>query len=208
MRVLTKVGSIISNSLNDQKFMLKWHAKVYKGLIVSRGAVNDCSQSSSCKAGELCVGVRTRTTGATKLTVRMLWPSVLPTCLMLSSVSCSLFPPLSYRKMWNIHIIPAHIDVIVVGGNVSRFLYRLHVSLQFNCEENGKRWGGGVSVSESVFIVVNIVLVHSIKVQDKVGIIAHRPPWHCSWTCWCHCCWKGWVGFSMWEEVRSWMELV
>jgi hypothetical protein len=42
MRVLTEVGSIISNSLNDKKFMLKWHAKVYKGLIVSRGAVNDC----------------------------------------------------------------------------------------------------------------------------------------------------------------------
>jgi len=42
MRVLTEVGGIISNSLNDQKFMLKWHAKVYKGLIVSRGVVNDC----------------------------------------------------------------------------------------------------------------------------------------------------------------------
>jgi hypothetical protein len=41
MGVLTEVGSIISNSLNDQKFMLKWHAKVYKGLIVSRGAIND-----------------------------------------------------------------------------------------------------------------------------------------------------------------------
>ena len=38
---------IISNSLNDQKFMLKWHAKVYKGLIVSRGAVNDCMGRSS-----------------------------------------------------------------------------------------------------------------------------------------------------------------
>jgi len=43
MGVLTEVGSIISNSLNDQKFMLKWHAKVYKGLIVSRGVVNDCN---------------------------------------------------------------------------------------------------------------------------------------------------------------------
>ena len=99
-------------------------------------------QLSLCKAGELCVGVRTRTTGVTKLTVRMLWPSMLPACLMLSSVSCSLFPPLSYCEMWNIHIIPVHIDVIVVGGNVSGFLYRLspeHVSLRFNCEENGKR---------------------------------------------------------------------
>ena len=43
MRVLTEVGSIISNSLNDQKFMLKWCAKVYKGLIVFRGVVNDCN---------------------------------------------------------------------------------------------------------------------------------------------------------------------
>jgi len=42
MRVLTEVGSITYNSLNDRKFMLKWHAKVYKGPIVSRGAVNDC----------------------------------------------------------------------------------------------------------------------------------------------------------------------
>ena len=42
MRVLTEVGSIISISLNDQKFTLKWHAKVYKGLIVSRWVVNDC----------------------------------------------------------------------------------------------------------------------------------------------------------------------
>jgi len=41
--LLTEVGSIISNSLNDQKFMLKWCAKVYKGLIVFRGVVNDCN---------------------------------------------------------------------------------------------------------------------------------------------------------------------
>ena len=60
MRVLTEVGSIISNSLNDQKFMLKWRAKVYKGLIVSRGAVNDCTMTENdldldlpCKATAL-----------------------------------------------------------------------------------------------------------------------------------------------------------
>jgi len=43
-------------------------------------------------------------------------------------------------KMWNIRIVPARVDV-VVGENVGGFLYRSspeHVSLQVNCEENGR----------------------------------------------------------------------